>query len=201
MNAPRGFTLMELVFCIVIVGVLAAVGISKSTSPETQASKASIAQLAAAIEAGSGINQASLAAGSPSAFAVSGASVCSASSLARFAQSPIPSGVSIAAVGSDDCSSSSSLDQVSCSLSGSGMQATAKVRCARGTVAVDPQGWTDCAAEDSVCVFSGTRQVRYGLAPYYATRVATGSIACNNDVFGDPYYQHVKRCSYYNTPQ
>ena len=46
--------------------------------------------------------------------------------------------------------------------------------------------WSHCADEYGTCSFSGTRQVRYGLDGHYATRTATGSIACNNDVFGDP---------------
>ena len=46
--------------------------------------------------------------------------------------------------------------------------------------------WTHCANEYGTCSFSGTRQVRYGLDGQYAYRTATGSIACNNDVFGDP---------------
>ena len=59
--------------------------------------------------------------------------------------------------------------------------------------------WTRCAAEYGVCSFSGTRQVRYGLNGRYATRTATGSIACNNTVFGDPYPGANKICEYATT--
>jgi lysophospholipase L1-like esterase len=46
--------------------------------------------------------------------------------------------------------------------------------------------WTRCAVEYGTCTFSGTHQVRYGLNDKWATRTATGAIACNNTVFGDP---------------
>jgi len=63
------------------------------------------------------------------------------------------------------------------------------------SAAADP-GWTVCAGEGKVCSFSGTRQVRYGANGVYATKTATGSIACTNAVFGDPIYNVVKSCSY-----
>jgi hypothetical protein len=63
------------------------------------------------------------------------------------------------------------------------------------SAAADP-GWTTCAAEGKVCSFSGTRQVRYGANGVYATKTATGSIACTNAVFGDPISNVVKSCSY-----
>jgi len=56
--------------------------------------------------------------------------------------------------------------------------------------------WTTCATENDTCNFSGTRQVRYGANDTYATRTATGSIACANYVFGDPVYGIVKSCQY-----
>jgi hypothetical protein len=56
--------------------------------------------------------------------------------------------------------------------------------------------WTQCAAEYSVCYFSGTRQVRYGLNGIYAYKSATDSIACNNETFGDPVYGFDKICEY-----
>ena len=63
--------------------------------------------------------------------------------------------------------------------------------------ALAPAGaWSTCAAEHGNCTFSGTRQVRYGAGGSYVTRDATGSIACNNGVFGDPAYGVVKSCSY-----
>lgn len=58
------------------------------------------------------------------------------------------------------------------------------------------QHWTFCAQEDGVCNFSGTRDVRYGLAPHYSTRTASDSVSCSNGVFGDPVFGVDKICEY-----
>ncbi|WP_332847725.1 right-handed parallel beta-helix repeat-containing protein [Massilia sp. S19_KUP03_FR1] len=57
-------------------------------------------------------------------------------------------------------------------------------------------GWTSCAVEGGTCSFSGTAQVRYGANNVYATRTASGSIACTNAVFGDPIQNVAKTCQY-----
>ena len=54
--------------------------------------------------------------------------------------------------------------------------------------------WVHCAAESATCSFSGTRQVRYGANGVFATRTGTGSLACNNQVFGDPLPGVAKSC-------
>lgn len=54
--------------------------------------------------------------------------------------------------------------------------------------------WTRCAAEDHICTFAGTHQVRYGGNGTYAYQTATGSIMCSNNVFGDPAYGVDKFC-------
>lgn len=59
--------------------------------------------------------------------------------------------------------------------------------------------WTQCALEDQVCSFSGTQQVRYGANGQYAYRTATSSIACTNEVFGDPAYGFDKVCDVQGT--
>ena len=54
--------------------------------------------------------------------------------------------------------------------------------------------WTKCADEGGTCSFSGTMVVRYGANGSYAYQTATGSIGCNNTVFGDPIPGTVKAC-------
>jgi hypothetical protein len=55
--------------------------------------------------------------------------------------------------------------------------------------------WVKCASEGGTCAFSGTHTVRYGTGTSWITKVATGSIACNNTTFGsDPAYGKVKEC-------
>lgn len=56
--------------------------------------------------------------------------------------------------------------------------------------------WTTCASENGTCTFSGTAQVRYGANNSWVTKTATGSIACNNAVFGDPIGGVAKSCQY-----
>ena len=65
---------------------------------------------------------------------------------------------------------------------------------ARAQDAGDGRTWTQCAVENEVCSFQGTRQVRYGLDGQYAYKTATDSIGCNNDEFGDPYVGADKVC-------
>lgn len=60
--------------------------------------------------------------------------------------------------------------------------------------------WSKCADEWQTCSFSGTQQVRYGLNGTWATRTATGSIGCNNDVFGDPLPGADKICEVASAP-
>ena len=56
--------------------------------------------------------------------------------------------------------------------------------------------WVPCASEGGTCVFTGTRQVRYGANEIYAMWKATNSIGCNNSVCGDPIAGVVTSCSY-----
>ncbi|MBK4737571.1 right-handed parallel beta-helix repeat-containing protein [Noviherbaspirillum pedocola] len=56
--------------------------------------------------------------------------------------------------------------------------------------------WTGCASESGICSFSGAMRVRYGANGSYVYQVATGSIGCNNAIFGDPVYGIAKSCDY-----
>ena len=58
--------------------------------------------------------------------------------------------------------------------------------------------WTECAAENGLCSFSGIHQVRYGAQGTYAMLIGTNGIASNNTVFGDPLYGIAKTCAYLN---
>ena len=58
-----------------------------------------------------------------------------------------------------------------------------------------PTEWTVCAAEGSVCPFSGTREVRYGADGAYVYQTLANGTACTNAVFGDPIYGTVKACA------
>jgi hypothetical protein len=64
---------------------------------------------------------------------------------------------------------------------------------------ITTDNWVDCAPENGVCSFSGTRQVRYGANNIYAYQSASNAISCSNAVFGDPVFGVVKSCSYADT--
>ncbi|WP_234815061.1 glycoside hydrolase family 16 protein [Noviherbaspirillum denitrificans] len=70
---------------------------------------------------------------------------------------------------------------------------TGTVSTATSTVA-PASAWSQCATENSTCTFEGTKDVRYGAGDKWATRTATGSIACNNGTFGDPAVGTQKVC-------
>ena len=58
-----------------------------------------------------------------------------------------------------------------------------------------PAGYTECAAEQGTCTFSGPRQVAYGLNGAFRFQVADGSIVCGTEAFGtDPLPGVAKRC-------
>jgi hypothetical protein len=54
--------------------------------------------------------------------------------------------------------------------------------------------WTECAKEHGACNVSGTQLVRYGANGSFVYQVASGSVDCNNDKFGDPIVGTVKAC-------
>jgi hypothetical protein len=67
--------------------------------------------------------------------------------------------------------------------------------CSYAETTTEP-AWIRCSTENGVCSFTGTHQVRYGANNVYAYKLATGSIDCNNTVFGDPIFGVVKECDY-----
>ncbi|MFJ2887837.1 hypothetical protein ACIO53_17520 [Streptomyces sp. NPDC087305] len=56
--------------------------------------------------------------------------------------------------------------------------------------------WTNCAAENGTCSFSGTREVAYGANGQYFYGSFSGGTPCTNGVFGDPASGTPKYCYY-----
>ena len=70
------------------------------------------------------------------------------------------------------------------------------------TAAGSSAGGVNCAGENGTCTLptGATAFVVYGAAGYVSTRSnMTGSVGCNNSVFGDPIVGTYKSCTYYVT--
>ena len=137
MQAQKGFTLIELVVVIVILGILAATALPKFIDLSGQAGSAAASGVAAAISSATAINYAGRKAGSLSAVAITSPTPCTTTVLSNFIQgvtlqnSGTPTNNNTYTVSGGSTCASNDGNQVQCSVLGmNGTAATAFVTCA-----------------------------------------------------------------------
>lgn len=91
-NNQKGFTLIELVVVIVILGILAATALPKFIDMSGQATQAAVQGVAGALSSGSAVNYAAKKAGNSSAVTGVG---CTTASANQLLQGGLPSGYSV----------------------------------------------------------------------------------------------------------
>ena len=136
-KSQQGFTLIELIIVIVILGVLAAVALPKFVDLKGDARAAAIAGVAGAISAGSGTNYAARLTGKTSTtLGGTAAVVCTGANMGAILASGLPAGytISVGTGAPGDCTSTA-VDSTTCGITDTGTPAITAVQfnviCAR----------------------------------------------------------------------
>jgi prepilin-type N-terminal cleavage/methylation domain-containing protein len=126
-KTSAGFTLIELIVVIVILGILAATALPKFIDMTGEAEQAAADGVAGSIASATSINYGAKKVGNASATTLNQANVCTSAILGSLMQGGVPTGYTIGGTG--DCSGA--LESVTCTVTKGAKSANATVICAR----------------------------------------------------------------------